>query len=180
MAPRNRTGSVLPMNDSIEPVQATNPIEEALSAFLSFRESDMDLWRRAGAALNLSSSAALVLSIVLRSDENGAPVRQVDVQRLARLSAAGTSAIADDLVRRCLIARIPHPNDGRAVLLVAGADAGPIMAKINRVDDEFRALAAELSPEALAGVIHVLDGMRRTGDSEYQAAPGTGAEPAQP
>ncbi len=142
-------------------------IEVALAAYLAFRTADMDLWRRAGLVARLSHSTMLALTLILRADAAGEPLRQVAVQTALRISPAGTSAIVTELVGRGLVRRTADPADGRAILLVAGEAAPFVTAQLQQHDDEFRALVAELPAEHLRTLVHVLDGMRERGEQKY-------------
>lgn len=142
-------------------------VELALVAFLAFRNADMDLWRRAGLVAGLSHSAMLALTLILRSDAAGEPLRQVAVQTELRISPAGTSAIVTELVGRGLVRRTADPADGRASLLVAGEAAPFVTAQLRQHDEEFRELVAEVPTEHLRTLVHVLDGMRERGEQKY-------------
>ncbi|GMA27167.1 MarR family transcriptional regulator [Arenivirga flava] len=142
--------------------------ELALAAFLAFREADMDLWRRAGLVARLSHSSMLALTMILRADAAGEPLRQVSVQTALRISPAGTSAIVTELVGRELVRRTADPADGRAFLLVAGEAAPFVSEQLRQHDDEFRALVAEVPSEHLRTLVHVLDGMRERGEQQYR------------
>lgn len=142
-------------------------VEHALAAFLAFRNADMDLWRRAGLVARLSHSSMLALTLILRADAAGDPLRQVAVQTALRISPAGTSAIVTELVGRGLVRRTTDPADGRAFLLVAGEAAPFVTAQLRQHDDEFRELVAEVPAEHLRTLVEVLDGMRERGERKY-------------
>jgi DNA-binding MarR family transcriptional regulator len=147
---------------------ATTPeIERALDAFLAFRNGDMDLWRRAGLIAKLSHSSMLALTLILRADAAGEPLRQVAVQTALRISPAGTSAIVSELAERNLVRREADPADRRAFLLVAGDAAPLVTVQLQRHDDEFRELVAEVPAEHLGTLVQVLDGMRELGERKY-------------
>ncbi len=142
-------------------------VEETLTAFLAFRESDMMQWRRAGMMTGLTHSAMLALATTLRADMKGAPLRQVDLRNILHLSPAGTSAIIDELEARELVERTYDPRDRRSNLLRAGASAVPFVEKLSRVDAGFREHVQRLTADQRAAVIGVLDYMREVGDTDY-------------
>lgn len=149
------------------PTAAADPVESALTAFLNFRDEDMELWRRAGGALDLSMSAMLMLATILRADAADEPLRQVDLVKRLHLSPASVSASIDVLEDRRLVQRIRSARDRRSVQLRAGADAEPIAREVMAADDAFRQVARSVSEEGLAGFVEVLDAMRAVGAAKY-------------
>lgn len=145
-------------------------VDQALDAFLAFRSADMDLWRRAGLVARLSHSSMLALTLILRADAAGTPLRQVAVQTVLRISPAGTSAIVSELADRGLVRREADPADGRAFLLVAGEAAPFVTEQLRRHDEEFRELVAAVPAEHLRSLVQVLDGMRELGEAKYRDA----------
>jgi DNA-binding MarR family transcriptional regulator len=133
--------------------------QSVLDVFLAFREADMDLWRRAGNALDLTTNGMLALAVILRSHSRGAPARQVDVRTALQLSAAGASSIVDALVKAGLVRREPLESDRRAVLLVPAYAGGPVEEEVARADRVFMDLLAAESPESIAAFARILGGM---------------------
>ena len=144
-----------------------DPASDALGVFLDFREADMLLWRRAGAALGISTMAALGLARILRANERQAPLRQVDLSESLGLSAAGTSAIVTALVERGFVHREPSLLDGRAVHLTAGEHVGPVLDELLAADAKFLRLAGEVSAEGLRGFMHIMAGMGALSGQKY-------------
>lgn len=159
---------VLDVNDRETPAEGKEGVDDTLEAFLAFRESDMQQWRRAGAVTGLTHSAMLALSTLLRAELRGEPLRQVDLQKRLHLSPAGISTIVDELEARRLVERRRSDADRRAYVLHAAADARPFLDRLARVDNDFRAHVAELTANQRAAVIGLLDFMRDIGDADYQ------------
>ncbi len=142
----------------------------ALAAFLEFRETDMELWTRAGDSLGLSRTAMLALARIIRAHDAGTPLRQVDLGRALLASPAGISATIDTLESKGLVRRERSATDRRAVALVPGEHAAPIVTEVLGADARFVERAAALSPEALGGFIALMDHMNGVSAGKYQDA----------
>ncbi len=142
----------------------------ALAAFLEFRETDMELWTRAGESLGLSRTAMLALARIIRAHDAGTPLRQVDLGRALLASPAGISATIDTLEGKGLVRRERSATDRRAVALVPGEHAGPIVDEVLGADARFVEQAAALTPEALGGFITLMDHMNGVSARKYQGA----------
>lgn len=145
----------------------TASIAAALDAFLAFRETDMELWRRAGNDLGLTMLAMLALARILRAHAAGSPLRQVDLGKRLQISAAGTSQIIDALEERRLVRREPIASDRRAVALVPGAAADPVARDVLDGDAEFTKLAKRISPEGLRAFVHMMRGMEAVSAAKF-------------
>lgn len=142
-------------------------VETVVRAVAEFREAELRLWRRAGAALNLTLNAMLALAAILRGEAEGAPLRQVDVREQLMMSPAGVSATINELERRGFVRREPDPADRRAMRLRAGEHAGPIAERLANADVAIRAKAEQFTPEMRGAIVAILDEARGYGDRTY-------------
>ncbi len=167
LAPRCVVSYGAAMTQSSDDDERSARVDAALHEYVLLRNRDLDLWRRAGLIAQLSHSSMLALVAILRADLSGAPLRQVDVQRLLRLSPAGTSTLTTELEERHLVRRVAVPADRRAFHLRTGPAAVPIAAQITAFDGEIRALLSELPAESLEPVIRLFTGMRSLIEDTY-------------
>lgn len=144
-------------------------LRAALDAFIDFRVADMDIWRRAGARLDLTTNGSMVLAYVLRQHSLGEVVRQVDIRTALQLSAAGASTIVDVLERRGLVRREPFEGDRRALSIVPTIEGHAIEEVVRIADDRFFELAASVTPAELEAFVRILDGMREHGVGQFTA-----------
>ncbi len=146
-------------------------VAEAHAAFLAFREADIELWRRAGNDLGLTTLGMLVLARVLRAAAAESPLRQIDLARSLHLSPAGVSQIIDTLEGRGLVRRSPSTRDRRAVDLLLGPDAEAIARDVLAGDAEFARLAAEHSPAQLRSFASIMRGMAAVSSDKFTTDP---------
>lgn len=142
-------------------------LRAALDAFIEFRVADMDIWRRAGAALDLTTNGMMVLAYVLRQHSLGEVVRQVDIRNALQLSAAGASTIIDVLEERELVRREPFAGDRRALSIVPTLQGSQVEDSVRVADDRFFELADSVTPAELAAFVRILDGMREHGATQF-------------
>ncbi len=142
-------------------------LRAALDAFIDFRVADMDIWRRAGALLDLTTNGSMVLAYVLRQHSLGETVRQVDIRTALQLSAAGASTIIDVLEQRGLVRREPFHGDRRALSIVPTIEGHAIEEIVRTADDRFFELAASVTPAELDAFVRILDGMREHGVGQF-------------
>lgn len=142
-------------------------LRAALDAFIDFRVADMDIWRRAGALLDLTTNGSMVLAYVLRQHSLGETVRQVDIRTALQLSAAGASTIIDVLEQRGLVRREPFEGDRRALSIVPTIEGHAIEEVVRVADDRFFELAASVTPAELDAFVRILDGMREHGVEQF-------------
>ena len=142
-------------------------LRAALDAFLEFRVADIDIWRRAGQMLDLTTNAMMVLAVVLRSHYRGEAVRQVDIRTALHLSAAGASTIIDVLEERGLVKREPFEGDRRALRIVPTIEGHAVEQIVAEADDYLLDLLAEMQPDEVAAVVRVFDAMRVYGASQF-------------
>jgi len=141
--------------------------EDALAAFIALRESDMRVWRRASASLDLSSPGTFALTMILRADLREQPLRQIDLGQALRLSPAGVSSIVDDLEKRRLVQRAVSSSDRRAFLLRAGEAAGSLLDALRRSDEEVLAYMDECTPDQVEAITALLERVRALRDSTF-------------
>lgn len=143
-------------------------LRAALDAFIEFRVADMDIWRRAGAALDLTTNGMMVLAFVLRQHSLGEVVRQVDIRNALQLSAAGASTIIDVLEERELVRREPFEGDRRALSIVPTLQGSVVEESVRIADDRFFELADSVTRAELDAFVRILDGMREHGAGQFQ------------
>ncbi|WP_284232186.1 MarR family winged helix-turn-helix transcriptional regulator [Arenivirga flava] len=144
-------------------------LRAALDAFIEFRVADMDIWRRAGTELDLTTNGMMVLAYVLRQHSLGEVVRQVDICNALRLSAAGASTIIDVLEERELVRREPFAGDRRALSVVPTLQGSKVEETVRIADDRFFELADSVTPAELDAFVRILDGMRVHGLSQFRS-----------
>lgn len=83
-----------------------------------------DLMRSFAEHLTLHPIDATALSEILFADDGGAPLTPAALARRIGRSRPATTALVGRLVAQGYVERVPHPDDGRAVILKGAARVG--------------------------------------------------------
>jgi len=100
---------------------------------------------------NLTLSDWTILSITLRSPDG---VRLASVAKQMDVKAPLVTMLADELITKGLISRIPHHSDRRAKLLIATAQG--------------KKLASKIEKELAAEITHLMDGISASEGAAFQ------------
>ena len=100
--------------------------------------------------LALHPTDAAALSEILLAEDLGAPLSPATLARRIGRSRPATTAVLDRLAAEGLVARAPHPSDGRATVLGAGPRIGAAIPQFFQPLSD--AMAATLAPHDPAQV----------------------------
>ncbi|MEA2693294.1 MAG: hypothetical protein QOJ16_2681 [Acidobacteriota bacterium] len=102
------------------------------------------------------------------------PMTLNDLAAYLYLDKSTASRVVDALERKGYVARSPHPDDGRALLLAATAAGRDLHARIERdLVQEERGLLADFDPGTRAAMIQLLGRITRAASARVEASGGS-------
>jgi DNA-binding MarR family transcriptional regulator len=109
---------------------------DVLSALRRYRAAEVAMRRRTRAAMQMGETDLAALRFLLEAHERSQAVSPKDLAIHLGISTASTSTLIDRLVKTGHVERLPHPTDGRAVVLsvmpVSDAEVRTTMGEMHR------------------------------------------------
>lgn len=102
------------------------------------------------------------------------PMTLNDLAAHLYLDKSTTSRVVDSLEKKDYVTRSPHPDDGRALLLVATAAGRDLHRRIESdLVDEERGLLSDFDPETRGAMIQLLSRITRAASARVQTSGGS-------
>jgi MarR family transcriptional regulator, 2-MHQ and catechol-resistance regulon repressor len=102
------------------------------------------------------------------------PMTLNDLAAYLYLDKSTASRVVDALERKGYVARAPHPEDGRALLLAPTGAGRELYARIaSDIVSEERGLLAEFTPETRSAMIRLLGRIARAASARVEAGGGS-------
>jgi DNA-binding MarR family transcriptional regulator len=109
------------------------------------------------------------------------PMTLNDLAAFLYLDKSTASRVIDALERKGYVARAPHPEDGRALLLASTGQGRELYARIeNDIVAEERGLLADFDPETRSAMIRLLGRITRAASARVEAPGGSCCRSAEP
>lgn len=126
---------------------------------------------------DISVSQCYALEALVRRD----PLTLNDLAAFLYLDKSTASRVVDSLERKGYVARAPHPEDGRSVLLSSTARGRELYARIERdIVAEERGLLADFDPETRSAIIRLFGRIVRTASARMDTAGASCCRTAEP
>lgn len=124
---------------------------EVLDLLRRYRAAEAEMRRRTRDSMGMGETDLLALRLLLDAQRRGLAMRQRDLATALGISSASMTALVDSLSRSGHLRREPHPEDGRATIVVPTSET----------DAEVRATLGAMHRRMLAVVDGLDDDERR-------------------
>ena len=139
---------------------------DVLSALRRYRAAEVAMRRRTRTAMRMGETDLAALRFLLEAHERSLAVSPKDLAMHLGISTASTSTLIDRLVHTGHVERLPHPTDGRAVVLsvlpVSDAEVRTTMGEMHRrminVTSSLSGEEATIIAAFLARMTHAIEG----------------------
>lgn len=136
------------------------PSVALLAAVRRFRSADEEMRRRLGADMRMNGTDLAALRHVIAAERAGHPLTARELAEQLRISTAATAKLITRLTGSGHMARHRHPEDRRAVLLVATERSHrELVARAGPMHEAMFEVARSVPAEAREAVIGFLDAM---------------------
>ena len=140
---------------------------DVLSALRRYRAAEVAMRRRTRTAMRMGETDLAALRFLLEAHERSQAVSPKDLAMHLGISTASTSTLIDRLVHTGHVERLPHPTDGRAVVLsvlpVSDAEVRTTMGEMHRrmigVTSSLSGEEATIIAAFLARMTHAIEGV---------------------
>lgn len=124
---------------------------ELLALMRRYRAAEVAMRERKRRAMNMNATDMEAVRFLLRSGEQGRPVRPGDLAAHLGITSASTTAVVKRLVATGHVERRPDPADGRGALLLAtGHTDDEVRTELTDVHARMIAAADRLSDRTIA------------------------------
>lgn len=131
-----------------------------LNLLRDYREAERDMCAKTRDDMRMNETELLALRFLMKQRGLGENVLQRDLAKRLKITGASASALAQRLERDGYITRVPHPDDGRATLLVLTEKAdGKVRDTLTEMHRHMLEAVRQLDPTEAAAVRKFLNAM---------------------